>query len=74
MARKKKDPGLEIDQEYELVDISADVDTIKEHPRNPNRSDDVLIGESIDESGWYGALICQKSTGWYSPRAMRSES
>lgn len=40
-------------QEYELVPI----DSIEPHPDNPNKG----YGESIEELGFYGALVCQRS-------------
>jgi len=33
-----------------------------EHPDNPRRGHDHLVGESIDVNGFYGAIIVQKST------------
>jgi ParB-like chromosome segregation protein Spo0J len=47
------------DQRYELVDI----DRLQEHPDNPNRGRDDVVAESVEENGWYGAVIAQASTG-----------
>lgn len=55
---------MEIDQEYEIVRIDGDDDPLKEHPRNPNQGDVEVIDESIDENGWYGACVVQRSTGY----------
>lgn len=55
---------MKIEQEYELVPINGDEDIIKPHPENPNRGDDSVVEESIDVNGWYGAITCQKSTGY----------
>ena len=55
---------MQIDQTYEVVRIDDAHDPLKEHPANPNKSDDETIGESIDVNGWYGAVIAQKSTGY----------
>lgn len=55
---------MQIDQEYEVVRIDGDSDILKEHPQNPNRSHDAAIDESVEENGWYGAVIAQKSTGY----------
>jgi ParB-like chromosome segregation protein Spo0J len=55
---------MEIDQTYEVVRIDGDHDPLKEHPQNPNQSHDAAIDESVEENGWYGAVIAQKSTGY----------
>src|SRR3954469_23661320 len=55
---------VEINQEYELVDIMFDKDPLKEHPDNPNRGDTEVIDESITVNGWHGAITAQKSTGY----------
>ncbi len=34
------------------------------HPKNPRKGNVDLIIESIEENGFYGALIVQKSTGY----------
>lgn len=59
MARTKK-KGLDIEQEYELVDVGA----LQEHPQNPRRGREDAIAESIDANGWYGAVVAQQSTGY----------
>lgn len=38
------------------------IDSIKPHPKNPNKGDVDFIGESIDVNGWYGTITIQKST------------
>lgn len=48
------------DQEY---DPAIPLDSITEHPDNPNEGDDEAIGESIDAHGFYGAVVVQRSTG-----------
>lgn len=58
--RHPKPPGVDIDQEYELVEV----DRLKEHPQNPRRGVEDAIDESIEVNGWYGAVIAQKSTGY----------
>jgi hypothetical protein len=55
---------VEIDQVYEVVDISGDSDPLKEHPQNPNKGAVEIIDESIEENGWFGAVIAQRSTGY----------
>jgi ParB-like chromosome segregation protein Spo0J len=62
MAKTKKTPAIE--QEYEIVRIDGIYDPLKEHPKNPNKGDVATIDESLDENGWYGAVIAQKSTGY----------
>lgn len=65
------------DQEYELVPI----DSIEPHPDNPNQGDDDGVGSSIATSGFYGALICQRSrrriiaghTRWRADKAAGAE-
>jgi site-specific DNA-methyltransferase (adenine-specific) len=47
-------------QEYELVP-AAD---LRLHPENPNQGDVGAIAESIEENGFYGALLVQRSTGY----------
>lgn len=51
---------MDVNQEYELVPV----DQLKRHPQNPRRGRVDLIAESVDELGWYGAVIAQKSTGY----------
>ena len=47
------------DQEYHLVRV----DDLSPHPDNPRRGNVTAIGESMDDNGFYGALVAQKSTG-----------
>jgi hypothetical protein len=49
------------DQEY---DPAIPVDSIKEHPANYNFGDIGAISESMDEHGFYGAVLVQRSTGF----------
>lgn len=57
---KRSKAGTEmVQQEYEVVAI----DEVHPHPDNPNSGDLDLIGESISENGWYGAVIVQRSSG-----------
>ena len=56
--------SLKIKQTYELVRIDGDVDVLKEHPRNPRRGNVEAIEESVENNGWYGAIVAQKSTGY----------
>lgn len=63
-ARKKPKPGMEIDQEYELVELASLETEIREHPQNPKIGDTALIDESIEENGWYGAITVQRSTSY----------
>ncbi len=48
-----------LNQSYEIADLS----TIKAHPKNVNLGASETISESIDENGFYGAIIVQRSTG-----------
>lgn len=59
MAKKspKNDPTS---QQYEV----GPIDDIQPHPRNPNKGDSAAIRESLDENGFYGAVIVQRSTGY----------
>ena len=43
---------------YELVEI----DSLTAHPENPRRGDIEAVAQSIDQNGFYGALIAQVST------------
>lgn len=47
-------------QEFETTPIEA----VRPHPRNPRRGDVTAIARSIERNGWYGAIICQRSTGY----------
>lgn len=49
-----------VDQEF---DPAIPVVAIREHPDNPNEGDVGVIAESLDELGFYGAIIVQRSTG-----------
>lgn len=49
---------MDINQEYEVVPV----DSICEHPDNPNVGDESVIDESLEANGWFGAVIVQKST------------
>jgi len=44
---------------YEMVAL----DQLRQHERNPNRGDVLVIAESIEENGFYGAVVAQRSTG-----------
>lgn len=55
---------MKIDQTYEVVRIDGEDDPLREHPKNPNKGVEETIDESIDENGWYGAVVAQKSTGY----------
>lgn len=48
-----------IDQEFVPDHPLAD---LAEHPDNPNRGDDSFVGQLIDDNGFYGAIIVQRST------------
>jgi hypothetical protein len=49
-----------VDQEF---DPGIPVEKIHEHPDNPRRGDDRSVGESIGKSGFFGAILVQRSTG-----------
>lgn len=38
------------------------IDSLEPYPGNPNRGDVDAIGESLDQNGWYGAVVVQTST------------
>lgn len=48
-----------LNQGYELVPVEA----VQEHPENANHGDEDTIGESIEENGFFGALVVQRATG-----------
>lgn len=48
----------------ELQPLLVDLDTITQHPRNPNNGDTDAIVESILTVGYTGPIIVQKSTGY----------
>lgn len=67
MARKKAPPPprdtappLVRNQEISL----APVDGLKPHPRNPRQGDVGAIYTQIDQHGFYGAIVAQRSTGY----------
>lgn len=39
------------------------LDAIEPHPRNPRQGDIGAIHESMQDNGWYGSIIVQKSSG-----------
>lgn len=49
-------PGLELEM--------VPVEQLREHPKNANRGDVDAIGRSVSESGFYGAVVAQRSTGF----------
>lgn len=49
-----------INQEH----VTAPIDAIRPHPRNPRQGDVGAIHESIENNGFYGSVIAQKSTGY----------
>ncbi len=51
---------MKIAQEYATVSV----DSLKVHPRNPNQGDVGAILTSIEDNGWFGAVVAQRSTGY----------
>lgn len=49
-----------INQETRLVSV----EDIATHPQNPNRAEIARIVESIEENGFYGTIVVQRSTGY----------
>ncbi|WP_159944794.1 MULTISPECIES: ParB/RepB/Spo0J family partition protein [unclassified Nocardiopsis] len=45
------------EQKYELVPVEA----LEPHPDNPRKGDTEAIAESIEENGFFGAVLAQKS-------------
>jgi hypothetical protein len=43
--------------------VMVPLEGVHEHPRNPNVGDDVSVGQSIAELGFWGALVVQRSSG-----------
>ena len=50
-----------IKQEF---DPAVPVDKIEEHPENPRRGDDAVVVQSMRKSGFFGAVLVQRSTGY----------
>jgi hypothetical protein len=44
-------------------DAETPIDSLHEHPSNPNLGDVGAIAESLDQHGFYGAVLVQASTG-----------
>lgn len=40
------------------------IEKVSPHPDNPRQGDIGAIAESIRLNGWYGAIVCQTSTGY----------
>lgn len=40
------------------------VEELKPHPQNPRIGNDTAVGESIEDLGFFGAILYQKSTGY----------
>lgn len=49
-----------LNQKTEVIPIDA----VKPHPDNPHKGDLPVIRESIENNGFYGSVIVQKSTGF----------
>ena len=43
--------------------IQTPTNTLKPHPRNPRRGNTTAIRNSIEQNGWYGVIVAQKTTG-----------
>lgn len=50
-----------VEQTY---DPAAPIESVTEHPANPRDGDEDAIEASIDQHGFYGAVIVQASTGF----------
>ncbi|TCO47320.1 ParB/RepB/Spo0J family partition protein [Actinocrispum wychmicini] len=44
--------------------VTVRLDEIRPHPDNPNKGDVDVIGDSIDENGFFGAVLVQQATGY----------
>lgn len=44
-------------------DPAYPVEDLTEHPANPRQGDDEAVAESVEASGFYGAILVQRSTG-----------
>ena len=49
-----------IEQQF---DPAIEVAVIHEHPQNPRKGDDKTVAESVSRSGFFGAILVQRSTG-----------
>lgn len=47
-----------------LVPLLRDIDTVRQHPDNPNNGDIDSIAESIEVNGYIAPVIVQRSTGY----------
>lgn len=62
MTEPAADPGFFLaPQEY---DPAIPVESLSEHPRNPNQGDIGAIHQSMTAHGYYGGILVQRSTGW----------
>jgi len=46
----------------QTFDPDIRLDSLKEHPRNPRRGRDDVVGDSIEANGFYGAVIVHRKT------------
>lgn len=53
-----------MEQIRQTFDPVTDVARLVEHPRNPRKGNDNAVAASIDEFGFYGAVVAQVSTGY----------
>jgi hypothetical protein len=56
------DTGFKLAEQQ--FDPAIPVESISEHPANPNQGDIGAISESMDAHGFYGAVLVQASTGY----------
>lgn len=59
MTQQKADQLVLAEQQYE----TAPIDRLSPHPDNPRQGNVELITESLDENGFYGAVVAQRSSG-----------
>lgn len=44
--------------------VMVPAELLKPHPKNPRRGDEFAIANSIQENGFYGVILVQRSTGY----------
>ena len=59
-AKKPAASSRVTEQQFELVDLQD----LRPHPKNPNQGDIGEIFSSIEENGFYGTIVAQRSTGF----------
>jgi hypothetical protein len=53
-----------VERVQQRYDDAVPVDKLRPHPMNANEGARAVIAESIEENGWYGAVVAHEGTGY----------